>query len=184
MIAAFDLAGAGDDGDLRSVTTPPVVGTPNLPDSLLAWDMLVLNGYFLLNVVIVTYLLFSLYRKRQPRASIFVPLVLFSIPAAIGIPAQSQFSEGLHQFPSWDPVIPEVLPKTLPSRAPLSRARVARATIAPWPLIQRRKLRSPAASALRAYAEVYAQDDAKSKFVADFVKAWTKVMEADRFDLA
>ncbi|WP_304639834.1 catalase/peroxidase HPI [Pseudomonas sp.] len=37
---------------------------------------------------------------------------------------------------------------------------------------------------LRAYAEVYAQDDAKEKFVADFVKAWTKVMNADRFDLA
>lgn len=36
---------------------------------------------------------------------------------------------------------------------------------------------------LRAYAEVYAQDDAKEKFVADFVKAWTKVMNADRFDL-
>ncbi len=36
---------------------------------------------------------------------------------------------------------------------------------------------------LRAYAEVYAQDDAKEKFVRDFVKAWTKVMNADRFDL-
>jgi len=36
---------------------------------------------------------------------------------------------------------------------------------------------------LRAYAEVYAQDDAKEKFVADFIKAWTKVMNADRFDL-
>ncbi|MEA5457154.1 hypothetical protein SPF06_20735, partial [Sinomonas sp. JGH33] len=38
-------------------------------------------------------------------------------------------------------------------------------------------------SELRALAEVYASDDAKEKFVADFVKAWAKVMDNDRFDL-
>jgi len=38
-------------------------------------------------------------------------------------------------------------------------------------------------SILRAYAEVYAQDDNADKFVFDFVNAWTKVMNADRFDL-
>ncbi|MEN9476016.1 MAG: hypothetical protein RLZZ300_157 [Pseudomonadota bacterium] len=38
-------------------------------------------------------------------------------------------------------------------------------------------------SVLRAYAEVYAQDDNQQKFVHDFVAAWTKVMNADRFDL-
>jgi len=39
-------------------------------------------------------------------------------------------------------------------------------------------------SILRAYAEVYAQDDNKEMFVHDFVAAWTKVMNADRFDLS
>jgi catalase-peroxidase len=39
-------------------------------------------------------------------------------------------------------------------------------------------------SQLRALAEVYAEDDAKEKFVRDFVAAWTKVMNADRFELA
>ena len=39
-------------------------------------------------------------------------------------------------------------------------------------------------SVLRAYAEVYAQDDAQEKFVHDFVAAWARVMDADRFDLA
>ncbi len=39
-------------------------------------------------------------------------------------------------------------------------------------------------SILRAYAEVYVQDDNQEKFVRDFVAAWTKVMNADRFDLA
>ena len=39
-------------------------------------------------------------------------------------------------------------------------------------------------SILRAYAEVYAQDDNREKFVQDFARAWSKVMNADRFDLA
>jgi catalase-peroxidase len=39
-------------------------------------------------------------------------------------------------------------------------------------------------SQLRALAEVYASSDAQAKFVKDFVAAWTKVMNADRFDIA
>jgi catalase-peroxidase len=39
-------------------------------------------------------------------------------------------------------------------------------------------------SQLRAFAEVYASSDAKEKFIGDFVAAWTKVMNLDRFDLA
>ena len=38
-------------------------------------------------------------------------------------------------------------------------------------------------SQLRAFAEVYACSDSKAKFARDFVSAWTKVMDADRFDL-
>jgi len=38
-------------------------------------------------------------------------------------------------------------------------------------------------SILRSYAEVYAQDDNQEKFIHDFIAAWTKVMNADRFDL-
>jgi catalase-peroxidase len=38
-------------------------------------------------------------------------------------------------------------------------------------------------SELRAISEVYASNDAKEKFVKDFIKAWTKVMNLDRFDL-
>jgi catalase-peroxidase len=37
-------------------------------------------------------------------------------------------------------------------------------------------------SILRSYAEVYAQDDNKEKFVQDFIAAWAKMMNADRFD--
>ncbi len=39
-------------------------------------------------------------------------------------------------------------------------------------------------SQLRALSEVYAADDAQEKFVRDFVRAWDKVMNLDRFDLA
>jgi catalase-peroxidase len=39
-------------------------------------------------------------------------------------------------------------------------------------------------SELRALAEVYASADAKEKFIKDFIAAWTKVMNADRFDLS
>ena len=38
-------------------------------------------------------------------------------------------------------------------------------------------------SQLRAIAELYAQEDSKEKFVSDFISAWNKVMNADRFDL-
>ena len=38
-------------------------------------------------------------------------------------------------------------------------------------------------SILRSYAEVYAQDDNQEKFAKDFVNAWVKVMNADRFDV-
>ena len=38
-------------------------------------------------------------------------------------------------------------------------------------------------SQLRALAEVYATDDSKDKFIGDFISAWTKVMNLDRFDL-
>ncbi len=38
-------------------------------------------------------------------------------------------------------------------------------------------------SILRSYAEIYAQDDAREKLVTDFIAAWTKVMNADRFDV-
>jgi len=45
------------------------------------------------------------------------------------------------------------------------------------------KLSSTSNSELRAISEVYACEDAQEKFIKDFVAAWTKVMNLDRFDL-
>lgn len=81
----------------------PGLGLLNVPNSLLAWDVIVLNGYLVLNFVIVTYMLFSLYRGRQPRKRIFLPLVLFSIPAAIAIHTVTAFLyNGLPARPFWN----------------------------------------------------------------------------------
>jgi Ni/Fe-hydrogenase subunit HybB-like protein len=84
----------------------PGLGHLNLPSSLLAWDVIVLNGYLVLNVVIVTYLLFTLYQGRQPNQDIFLPLVFLSIPCAIGIHTVTAFLyNGFPARPFWNSAI-------------------------------------------------------------------------------
>ncbi|MFQ5844468.1 MAG: sulfate reduction electron transfer complex DsrMKJOP subunit DsrP [Planctomycetota bacterium] len=81
----------------------PVIGALNVPSSLLAWDVLVLNLYFFLNVGVVTYLLLSLYRRREPNPYVFTPLVLFSIPMAVAIHTVTAFVyNGLPGRPYWN----------------------------------------------------------------------------------
>jgi molybdopterin-containing oxidoreductase family membrane subunit len=75
----------------------------NVPSSLLGWDVLVLNGYLILNLVIVTNLLSSLFRGREPNRLLFYPLVLLSIPAAIGIHTVTAFLyNGFAARPFWN----------------------------------------------------------------------------------
>jgi molybdopterin-containing oxidoreductase family membrane subunit len=84
----------------------PMLGHLNVPSSLLAWDVLVVNGYLLLNLVIVTDLLFSLFRGKEPNKKIFTPLVLLSIPAAIGIHTVTAFLyNGIPARPFWNSAI-------------------------------------------------------------------------------
>ena len=81
----------------------PYLGKLNLPSSLLAWDVIVLNGYLLLNFVIVTYLLFRFFRGKQPQGWIFTPLVLLSVPWAIGIHTVTAFLyNGMPARPFWN----------------------------------------------------------------------------------
>ena len=81
----------------------PGLGFLNIPRSLLAWDVVVLNAYLVLNLVVVTYLLFSAYQCRTPNKRIFLPLVLFSIPAAIAIHTVTAFLyNGLPARPFWN----------------------------------------------------------------------------------
>ncbi len=81
----------------------PGLGRLNVPSSLLAWDVVVVNGYFVLNLVIATYLLFSLFRRHKPDPRLFTPLVLLSIPWAIGIHTVTAFLyNGLAARPFWN----------------------------------------------------------------------------------
>ena len=81
----------------------PWIGRLNVPSSLLGWDVLVLNGYLLLNLAIVTSLLVNLYRGKEPNKKIFYPLVLISIPAAIGIHTVTAFLyNGFPARPFWN----------------------------------------------------------------------------------
>lgn len=69
----------------------PGIGILNFPSSLLSWDFFVLNSYFLLNLIIVVYLLYCHFYKRDYKLSFVMPLILFSIPLAIGIHTVTAF---------------------------------------------------------------------------------------------
>ncbi len=101
MCMLFVLVDMGRPDNLLHII--PIIGTLNIPSSLLAWDVLALNGYFFLNLGVVTYLLVSLFRGREPNKKIFMPLVLLSIPMAIGIHTVTAFVyNGLAGRPYWN----------------------------------------------------------------------------------
>jgi molybdopterin-containing oxidoreductase family membrane subunit len=81
----------------------PFVGILNFPQSLLAWDVVVLNLYLVLNLTIAVYYLYNLYYKREPNKKFTTPLLLFSIPAAISIHTVTAFLyNGLGARPFWN----------------------------------------------------------------------------------
>jgi len=84
----------------------PLVGRLNFPQSLLAWDVIVLNVYLLLNWFVVTYLLFCSYTERHYVKMIVLPLVLFSIPAAVSIHTVTAYLyNGIAARPFWNSAI-------------------------------------------------------------------------------
>lgn len=81
----------------------PLLGTPNWPRSLLAWDALVLNVYLVINVVVVLYILFQSYAGREPNKKILLPLVLISIPVSISTHTVTAFLyNGMAARPYWN----------------------------------------------------------------------------------
>jgi molybdopterin-containing oxidoreductase family membrane subunit len=81
----------------------PVVGSLNVPSSLLARDVLVLNIYFLLNFGIATYALVTYFRGKEPKSKLFIAFVLFSIPMAVCIhPVTAFVYNGLPNRPFWN----------------------------------------------------------------------------------
>jgi molybdopterin-containing oxidoreductase family membrane subunit len=81
----------------------PVIGHLNVPGSLLGWDVLVLNGYLILNLVIVLHFLYSAFHGQPYRAGFVVPLLLISIPAAVSIHTVTAFVyAGMAGRPFWN----------------------------------------------------------------------------------
>jgi molybdopterin-containing oxidoreductase family membrane subunit len=81
----------------------PWVGKLAFPNSLLAWDVIVLNGYLALNVIVPVYILVNSYYEREPVRSFVIPLILLSIPWAVGIHTVTAFLyNGLAARPFWN----------------------------------------------------------------------------------
>ncbi len=79
------------------------LGKLNFPSSILAWDMLVLNGYLFLNLAITTYIGSCTYFGVEPNKRIVIPLVLLSIPWAVGIHTVTAYLyNGLAARPFWN----------------------------------------------------------------------------------
>jgi molybdopterin-containing oxidoreductase family membrane subunit len=81
----------------------PGIGRFNWPISMLTWDVIVLNGYLLINLHIVGYLLYMRYLGRRPNPVWYVPFVFMSIAWAISIHAVTAFLYcGLGGRPFWN----------------------------------------------------------------------------------
>ncbi len=81
----------------------PGIGQFNFPASMLSWDVVVLNGYLLLNVHICGYLLYCRYRNRTPARWFYIPFVFIAIVWAISIHTVTAFLYvGLGGRPFWN----------------------------------------------------------------------------------
>ena len=84
----------------------PGIGQFNFPASMLSWDVIVLNGYLLLNVHICGYLLYCRYRGRAPAKWFYIPFVFVAIVWAVSIHTVTAFLYvGLGGRPFWNSAI-------------------------------------------------------------------------------
>jgi len=84
----------------------PKIGIFNFPQSILAWDVFVLNLYLFLNLFLVAYTFYKLYTGQPFNKKLTWPLILFSIPAAISIHTVTAFIYvGLPARPFWSAAI-------------------------------------------------------------------------------
>jgi len=84
----------------------PVIGIFNWPQSILTWDVIVLNGYLFLNLFLVTYALSKIYAGKSYKTGFIWPFILLSIPAAISIHTVTAFLYlGVPARPFWNTAI-------------------------------------------------------------------------------
>src|SRR3989339_2181734 len=81
----------------------PFIGSLSFPNSLLAWDVIVLNGCLVLKTIVPIYILVKIYFGAEPSKKFVIPLVLLSIPWAVGIHTVTAFLyNGLAARPFWN----------------------------------------------------------------------------------
>lgn len=81
----------------------PVIGAMNFPASLLAWDVVVLNGYLAINAIITFYVLYRLSIGKEYSMAVIGPLIILSIPWAVSIHTVTAFLyNGLSARPFWN----------------------------------------------------------------------------------
>jgi len=81
----------------------PFLGYLNFPSSVMAWDMIVLNIYLVVNFTVASHIVYRSFRGLHPVKSFVVPLVLFSIPMAVSIHTVTAFLyNGLPGRPYWN----------------------------------------------------------------------------------
>ncbi|BCO09568.1 Hdr menaquinol oxidoreductase integral membrane subunit [Desulfolithobacter dissulfuricans] len=81
----------------------PRLGYFNWPGSMLTWDVLVLNGYLLLNLYVCFYVLYSRFHGRKPKPALYIPVVFLAIGWAFSIHTTTAFLfQGLGGRPFWN----------------------------------------------------------------------------------
>jgi len=84
----------------------PGVGRMNFPQSILTWDVIVLNGYLILNLAAASYIVYNKYHKRDYKLSVMLPIVFISIPWAFSIHTVTAFLfNGLNARPFWNTAV-------------------------------------------------------------------------------
>lgn len=92
----------------------PIIGWFNFPSSILTWDVIVLNGYFALNLYIVGYLLFMRFKGKEPKKKYYIWAVYISVLWAFSLHTVTAFLyNGLGAKPFWNSAI--IAPRFLAS---------------------------------------------------------------------
>lgn len=101
MCLAFVVADMG--GPARLWHMIPGIGVFNFPNSMLAWDVIVLNGYLFINITIPLYILMMRYQGKTPNPKVYIPGVFLSVFWAVGIHMVTAFLyQGLQARPFWN----------------------------------------------------------------------------------
>lgn len=101
MCLAFVVADMGGPSVLWHML--PGIGVFNFPSSMLAWDVIALNGYLFINISIPLYILFRHYQGKEAKAKVYIPGAILSVFWAVGIHLVTAFLyQGLQAKPFWN----------------------------------------------------------------------------------